>query len=99
MVAEAVSKGGIISTAECVAQIKALYPMSGFSRRHIADEVIMAAAAAGVAVEIGPVMREVRKRRTQATEAVSEEMRAALREHLRARLPQSEVEGGDPLRR
>jgi len=86
MVAEAVSNGGIISTAGCVAQIKALYPTSGFSRRHIADEVMMAAAAAGLAVEIGPVMREVQKRRTQASDGVSEEVRAALREHLRARL-------------
>jgi hypothetical protein len=55
LVAEAIAEGGTISTAECVAKVKSVYPTCGLSKRTIADMVISAAAAAGIAVEIGPV--------------------------------------------
>jgi hypothetical protein len=37
------------------------YPNCGISKRQIADEVMMAAAAAGVAVEIGPIKEAARE--------------------------------------
>ena len=52
-VAEAIAGGDTISTSEYVAKISAVYPNCGLSKRQIADEIMMAAAAAGVAVEIG----------------------------------------------
>ena len=69
MVAEAVSRGGMISTADCVKRVLIAYPKLGLSRGQIADEVMMAAGAAGIAVEMGSVMREVRKRRAQGSGA------------------------------
>ena len=74
MIADAVEDGGIISTAECVKQILTAHPQPGLSRRQIADEVMMAAAAAGIAVEIGPVMREVEKRRAEDSEGTRVEL-------------------------
>lgn len=52
IVAEAVSSGGTISTADCVTQIMAIYPNCGVSKRQLANEVMMAASAAGIAVEM-----------------------------------------------
>jgi hypothetical protein len=53
MVAEAINDGGVISTSKCAAQISRAYAGSVFiSEAEIADKVIMAAASAGVAVEI-----------------------------------------------
>jgi len=53
LVAEAIAHESTLSTAECVAAVKQVYPTCGLSKRLIADKVMMAAAAAGVAVEIG----------------------------------------------
>jgi len=54
VVAEAVTNGSILSIGDGVAQIMSAHPQCGLSKRQIGDEVIMAAAAAGLAVEIGP---------------------------------------------
>ena len=59
LVAEAVAAGGIMSIAEGVARIVAAIPRSGLSKRQIGDEVMMAAVAAGIAVEIGHSRRDV----------------------------------------
>jgi len=53
MVADAIKQGTVISTSECASQISRAYGRHTLSERDIADEVIMAAASAGVAVEIG----------------------------------------------
>jgi hypothetical protein len=53
LVAEAIADGGMLSVANCVARITVVYPNCGISKRQIADEVVMVAAAAGIAVEIG----------------------------------------------
>ena len=53
MVAEAVSSGGIISTADCVKRVLIAYPKPGLSRGQIADEVMMAAGAAGIRSKLG----------------------------------------------
>ena len=55
LVAEAIQDGGALSVAECVEAVTKVYPKTGLSRRYIADEVIMAGAKAGVAIEIGRV--------------------------------------------
>ena len=55
VVAEAIANGEMISTSECVAKINAVYPNCGISARRMADEVMMAAAVAGVAVEIDAI--------------------------------------------
>jgi aryl-alcohol dehydrogenase-like predicted oxidoreductase len=52
-VVEAIERRSTLSTAECVARIRCLHPDCALSEREIADEVIAAAAAAGIAVEIG----------------------------------------------
>jgi hypothetical protein len=59
LVAEAVADGGIMSIADGVARIVAAVPRSGVSKRQIGDELMMAAVAAGIAVEIGPSQRDV----------------------------------------
>jgi hypothetical protein len=70
LVAEAVEKRETLSTAEVVAKVRALYPMAGISKRALANEVIAAAAAAGVAVEFGSVKkREAKRRRGTPSEA------------------------------
>ena len=53
LVAEAIAKHGMVSTAECAERIRHVYPTCGLSDRNLANRVMMAAAAAGVAVEIG----------------------------------------------
>ena len=52
IITESVFNGGTLSTAECVARVMAVYPKCGFAERDIADEVMMAASAAGIAVEM-----------------------------------------------
>ena len=54
-VAEAIADGHMISTSECVTKINAVYPNCGISTRRMEDEVMMAAAAAGVAVEFDAI--------------------------------------------
>lgn len=53
LVAKAIASDTTVSTVECVAQVKRVYPTCGLSKRYLGDKVMMAAAAAGVAVEIG----------------------------------------------
>jgi len=62
LVAEAVADGSIMSIADGVATIVAAVPRSGLSRRQIGDELMMAAVAAGIAVEIGPRRGELSRR-------------------------------------
>jgi hypothetical protein len=52
-IAEAIARGGTISTSECVAKIRIVYPTCGLSRRTISDMVIAAASTSGVPVAIG----------------------------------------------
>ncbi len=54
IVAEAGSDGGMLSASECAARILRTYPGCGLRETQIADRVMMAAAGAGIAVEIGP---------------------------------------------
>jgi hypothetical protein len=53
LVRDAVKDGGLISTAACAALIRKIYPTCGFTKRQLADRVILAATAAKVVVEIG----------------------------------------------
>lgn len=53
LVAEAIANASTVSTTECAAEVKRVYPTCGLSKRYIGDRVLMAAAAAGVAIEIG----------------------------------------------
>ena len=52
-VAEAIAKHSMVSTSECATKIKHAYPTCGLSKRNLTDKVMMAAAAAGIPVEIG----------------------------------------------
>jgi hypothetical protein len=52
-VAKAIESGETISTAEVIKKVRALYPQAGISKGDLTNEVMMAASAAGVAVEIG----------------------------------------------
>ena len=53
IVAEAIAKRGTLKASAAAAQITRVYPNSGLTEREIADRVTRAAAAAGVAVEMG----------------------------------------------
>ena len=57
LVAEAVANGGILSIGDGVVQIMSAHPDCRLTKRQVGDELILAAAAAGVAVEIGPPRR------------------------------------------
>ena len=61
VVSTAVAEGGVLSIADGVARIVAVCPQSGLSKRQLGDELMMAAVAAGVAVEIGPARRAIEK--------------------------------------
>jgi hypothetical protein len=52
-IAEAIQSNTIISAAECADEILGAYPTSAGDRNAIADEVMIAAARAGVPVEFG----------------------------------------------
>ena len=56
-VANAIQSGATVSTAEVIDEIRVLYPGAGIAKRALADEILMAAAAAGLAVEIGRAKR------------------------------------------
>lgn len=61
LVAETVAAGCILSITEGVARIVAAVPRSSLSKRQIGDELMMAAVAAGVAVEFGAPTRAIEK--------------------------------------
>jgi hypothetical protein len=63
-VAEAIRTGSLISAAECASEILKAHPGCGLDEETIADEIMMAAAKAGVPIEIGGGGRH--KRRTAA---------------------------------
>jgi hypothetical protein len=52
VVADAIRDGGCLSSSATAVQIMKVYPTCGLSRRHLADRIVLAAAAAGVAVEL-----------------------------------------------
>ena len=53
IVADAVEDDVLLSAPETAAEVLRIYPNCGLAEEAIADEVMMAAAKAGVAVEIG----------------------------------------------
>jgi hypothetical protein len=53
IVAEAIARDSILSIAECVDAITKVHPITGLSKPENGDEVMISAARAGVAVEIG----------------------------------------------
>ena len=52
-IADAIESGSILSAAAVAAQVSRTYPNYGHTEKDIADRVMMTAAKAGVAVEIG----------------------------------------------
>lgn len=52
-VAQALESGSTIACSATASQVSRTYPNSGLTQREIADEVMIAAAKAGVAVEFG----------------------------------------------
>ena len=56
MVADAVQGGGMISSQQCAEQILRAYNGCNLSEADIANRLMMAAASAGVAVEIGQAL-------------------------------------------
>jgi hypothetical protein len=58
IVADAVQEGGILSAQDAADHILRAYRGSALSKTEIADRIMLAAASAGVAVEIGPPVRE-----------------------------------------
>lgn len=59
IVAEAAKNGQIVSASDTAATILRTYPSCGFDEAEIADEVMLKAAHAGVAVEIGQPARQI----------------------------------------
>ena len=55
IVAAAKRDGGCISASSSAAWVIRIYPDCGLSEREVAEEIIMAAARAGVAVEMGKI--------------------------------------------
>ena len=53
IVADGIAYGSLVSTSAATSQILRVYPTCGLTKRQIADRIIMAASAAGVAVEFG----------------------------------------------
>ena len=53
VVAEAIETGSIVSAAAVAEQLKRTYVNCGLSENEIADQVMIAAAKSGLAVEIG----------------------------------------------
>jgi hypothetical protein len=62
MVARAMADKAVLSTSECVANVKAAFPTSRMSTREIADKVLVVATAAGIALELGVPMKSMRRR-------------------------------------
>ena len=55
VVATALKKGSSLSASRAAAEILQTYPTCALSAPQLADEIMIVAASAGVAVEIGPV--------------------------------------------
>jgi hypothetical protein len=75
IVADAIQGREILSAYEHAKQVLRTYPNCGLTERYIADHIIMAAAKAGVAVEIGHIDGPRLLSATQASE----------RKHVRGR--------------
>jgi hypothetical protein len=52
-IADRIRSGSIVSASACATEILAAYPALELDHRAVADEVMLAAGRAGVAVEIG----------------------------------------------
>jgi hypothetical protein len=52
IVSRAAKSGAILSTSDAAREVRKVYPGCGLSEREIGDQVMMAAARAGVAVEL-----------------------------------------------
>ena len=63
-VAEAIETGSTISSVAVAEQVNRTYPNCGLTENEIADQVMIAAAKSGVAVEIGGERMRARPRRT-----------------------------------
>jgi hypothetical protein len=69
IVAEAIRDGGCLSITPHAAQVLRAYPDSGLTEREVGDEILIAAARAGVAVEIDRRTQTVDARRQHPAEA------------------------------
>ena len=58
IVAEAAMKRQTLSASDCAADVLKIYPRCGFAPERIANGIMMAAAKAGVAVELGQPYEE-----------------------------------------
>jgi hypothetical protein len=57
-IADAIRSRSLVSASDCAAEILATYPACQLDQAAVADEVILAAARAGVPVQTGPSGRE-----------------------------------------
>ena len=68
---DAIQARALISTSQCAEEILQTYPACPLGRRAIEDEVLMAAAKAGVAVTIGdPQPASVQRNASKPTPAI-----------------------------
>ncbi len=63
-IADAIRSRSLVSASACAADILATYPTCGLDRKALTDEVILAAAKAGVPVQTGPSLQDTRLART-----------------------------------
>jgi hypothetical protein len=70
-VAESIRSGSYLSASDCAAEILRTYPNCGIPEDELADEILIAAAKAGVAVEIGRVRRPRAQARTMSARRVA----------------------------
>lgn len=63
-IADAIQSQSIVSASDCAAEILMTYPSCRLDRETVADEVIMAAAKAGVPVESGGRVRAKARRKS-----------------------------------
>ena len=64
IIANNTKSGSILSAEQATAQVLTTYPRCGIDKRALANEVVLTAAAAGLAIELGPVARRPRVRWT-----------------------------------
>jgi hypothetical protein len=57
IIARNTKSGSILSADQATAEVLTTYPRCGIEKRALANEIVLTAAAAGLAIELGPVAR------------------------------------------
>jgi len=80
IIAEKTKSGSVLSAEKATTEVLTRYPRCGIDQRALANEIVLSAAAAGLAVELGPVARRTAHARAYKSKLLNESRHSTARE-------------------